>query len=96
MPCALLLLQPLFRVHTNSTAFHSTAAVKQSIIDDPLMRNSAILIFANKQDLVIYCFFPTLADSPRIPRQGSALVPPPPPPSSSLAFLPYLPSIPTW
>lgn len=27
-------------------------AAPQSIIDDPLMRHSAILVFANKQDLV--------------------------------------------
>ena len=27
----------------------------QAIVDDPLMRHSAILVFANKQDMVSHC-----------------------------------------
>ena len=28
----------------------------QQIVEDPLMRHSAILVFANKQDLVSVCY----------------------------------------
>lgn len=38
----------------------------QSIIDDPLMRHSAILVFANKQDLVrshfLHLYLPAISE----------------------------------
>lgn len=54
----------------------------QTIVNDPLMRNSAVLVFANKQDCVSLCHRshftspstppPTLPELSLLPRPGSA------------------------
>lgn len=39
-------------VYCQSSSSHAKLTWLQAIVDDPLMRHSAVLVFANKQDLV--------------------------------------------